>query len=94
MNITGGSEIPLEFLNFDIGTVVLFWNGLFIDPSISKVGDDFVGDACLKKESALNIFLTCESAKVDLNKKMERVAVCPSLNTAFHHSIDFRVEEP
>ena len=80
MNRTGGSQILLEFLNFDIGTVALFWNGLFIDPSISKVGDDFVGDASLRKESALNIFLTRESAKVDLNKKMESVVVCTSFS--------------
>ena len=43
MNRTGGSEILLEFLNFDIGTVALNW--LFIDPSFSKVGDDFLRDA-------------------------------------------------
>ena len=62
MNRTGGSEILLEFLNFDIGTVALNW--LFIDPSISKVGDDFLRDASLRKERALNNrFLTRESAR-------------------------------
>ena len=62
MNITGGSEILLEFLNFDIGTVALNW--LFIDPSFSKVGDDFLRDASLGKERALNNrFLTRESAR-------------------------------
>ena len=60
---TGGSEILLEILNFDIGTVALFWNWLFIDPSISKVGDDFLRDASLRKERALNRFLTRESAR-------------------------------
>ena len=61
MNRTGGSQILLEFLNFDIGTVALNW--LFIDPSFRKVGDDFLRDASLRKERALNRFLTRESAR-------------------------------